>query len=200
VTVDPVEPQQNGLVVDGPPSPALVARALLDRVVAYYAVHVDDANPEAPVPLPERRFVAGGEPRTIAWDVDNGQVHVAFERTIGGTDPLAGIPPAGRLPRANPANRGNLASTVSLEVQIVRAAPALGQLRALPTGDQLDRHGYALGLDMGHLRRAVLEAARDGYLTRRQVREAHVLIGDCVSVGPSGQVAAVAQSVSVPLL
>jgi hypothetical protein len=197
---DPVEPQLVGLPVNGQPTPAAVARALLDRVVAYYAEHADPEDTEAPVELPARRFVAGGEPRTIAWDLEAGQVHVAFERTLGGHDPLSGIPPAARLPRASPANRANLARMVSLEVQIVRPAPALGQLRTLPTTDQLDRHGYAIGLDLAHLNRACIEAARDGYLTRRNVREANVLVGDATTLGPAGKVAAVAQQITVPLL
>jgi hypothetical protein len=191
----------NGLPVDdGPPNPSAVARRLLDRVIAYYEANADPESVDAPVPLPDRRFLAGGEPRAIAWDLDAGQVHVAFERTITGHDPVAGIPPPARLPRANPANRANLARMASLEVQVVRPAPALGQLRALPTTDQLDRHGYALGLDMYHLARAVVDAARDGYLTRRNVRESSILIGDCTSLGPAGKVAGVALSVTVPLL
>lgn len=198
---DPVEQPPVALPAgSGPPSPAAVARALLDRVIAYYAAHVDPDDPAAPVELPARRYVAGGEPRGVAWDLNAGQVHVAIERTVGGHDPLSGIPPAGRLPRANPANRANLARMVSLEVQIVRPAPALGQLRTFPSTDQLDRHGQALGLDMHHLTRAVLGAARDGYLTRENVREAQILLGDCQTLGPAGKVAAVAQAITIPLL
>jgi hypothetical protein len=183
-----------------PPTPAAVARALLDRVVAYYAAHLDPEDPDAPVALPARRFVAGGEPRAVAWDLDDGQVHVAYERTFGGHDPVAGIPPSARLPRPSPANRANLVRLLSLEVQIVRPAPGLGQLRTLPTEDQLDRHGHAIGLDFAHLNRAVVDAARAGYLTRTNVREAAVQVGDAVSLGPSGKVCAVAQSITVPLL
>jgi hypothetical protein len=194
-------PVEVGLPVgSGPPTPAAVARALLDRVVAYYAEHLDPEDPDAPVALPDRRFLAGGEPRVIAWDLDAGQVHVAFERTQGGHDPLSGIPPTARLPRANSANRANLARMVSLEVQVVRPAPGLGQLRTLPTEDQLDRHGYAIGLDLFHLNRAVVEAARDGYLTRSNVKESQVLVGDCQTLGPSGKVAGVAQAITIPLL
>lgn len=184
----------------GPPTPATVARALLDRVVAYYTEHLDADDPEAPVELPARRFLAGGEPRGIAWDLDAGQVHVAFERIVTGHDPVSGIPPAGRLPRTNPANRANLSRMAIYEIQVVRPAPALGQLRTFPSTDQLDRHGQAIGLDLFHLHRAVLDAARDGYLTRENVREAPILIGDGVTLGPAGKVAAVAQAITVPLL
>jgi hypothetical protein len=187
-------------VGQGPPTPAAVARVLLDRVVAYYTDHADPDDTDAPVPLPARRYVAGGEPRAVAWDLDAGQVHVAYERVMTGHDPVSGIPPSARLPRASPANRANLARMAAFEVQIVRPAPALGQLRTLPTTDQLDRHGHAIGLDLAHIARAVTEAARDGYLTRANVGEAPILIGDTVTLGPSGKVAAVAQALTIPLL
>jgi hypothetical protein len=186
-------------VGQGPPTPATVARALLDRVVAYYAEHADPEDADAPVPLPERRFVAGGEPRVVAWDLDLGQVHVAYERTFRALDPAT--PPANaRVPRSRGTNRGNLVRSLTLEVQVVRPAPGLGQLRTLPTRDELDRHGHAIGLDLAHLARAVTEAAVGGHLTRETVGEAHVDLGDCLSLGPSGKVAAVAQAVTVPLL
>lgn len=183
----------------GPPTPAAVARALLDRVAAYYAEHADPDDLDAPVPLPARRFVAGGEPRVIAWDVDAGQVHVAYERTIRALDPAAPSPPV-RVPRTNGVNRGQKIRSVILEVQVVRPAPGLGQLRTLPSRDDLDRHGYAIGLDLDHLTRAVAEAATGGYLTRENVGEARVDLADAVTLGPSGNVAGVAVGVVVPLM
>jgi hypothetical protein len=183
----------------GPPTPAAVARALLDRVVAYYAEHADPDDLDAPVPLPERRFVAGGEPRVVAWDTDLGQLHVAYERTFRALDPAVPPGPA-RVPRANPANATKLVRSATLEVQIVRPAPGLGQLRTLPTQDELDRHGHAIGLDLAHLVRAVTDAATGGHLTRDNVGEARVDLGDCLALGPSGKVAGVALGVTVPLL
>jgi len=188
-----------GLPRDGGPArPVAVARALLDAVVAYYAEHADPDDLDAPVPLPARRFVAGGEPRVVSWDTDAGQVHVAYERTVGGRNPTAAQPPA-RLPRSDGANVGRLVRSVALEVQIVRPAPGLGQLRTLPTEQELDRHGIAIGNDLYHLERAVREAAKRGDLMREQIREATVIIGDCLSLGPSGSVAAVALGVTIPL-
>lgn len=183
----------------GPPTPAAVARALLDRVVAYYAEHADPEDLDAPVPLPERRFVAGGEPRVVAWDLDLGQVHVAYERTFRALDP-ATPPGSARMPRANPANAGKLVRSVTLEVQVVRPAPGLGQLRALPSQDELDRHGHAIGLDLHHITRAAYEAAVGGHLTRDNVAEARVDLADAVTLGPSGKVAGVALGVVVPLM
>lgn len=183
----------------GPPTPAAVARALLDRVVAYYTEHTDPDDLDAPVPLPARRFVAGGEPRVIAWDLQAGQVHVAYDRTFRALDPAT--PPASvRTGHRPPANRGNLTRSVTLEVQIVRPAPGLGQLRGFPTEDQLDRHGHAIGLDLHHLHRAAADAATGGHLTRDNVAEARVDLGDCLALGPSGDMAAVALALTVPLL
>jgi hypothetical protein len=186
-------------VGQGPPSPAVVARALLDRVVSYYAQHADPDNPDAPVELPARRFVAGGEPRVIAWDLTAGQVHVAYATVTTGHDPTAPALPA-RQPRPSPSNAARFVRSCAFEVQIVRPAPALGQLRTLPTTDQLDRHGHALGLDLHHLNRALTDAARDDHLTRENVKQALIVVGDSVTLGPSGQVAAVAQTITVPLL
>ncbi len=182
-----------------PPTPAAVARALLDRVVAYYAEHADPEDPNAPVPLPERRFVAGGATREVAWDTDLGQVHVAYERTIRGHNPAAPAPPV-RTGHRSPANRGNLVRSVVLEVQVVRPAPGLGQLRTLPSQDQLDRHGHAIGLDLHHLVRAATEAITGRHLVRQNVHEATIDLGDAVTLGPSGKVAGVALGVVVPLL
>jgi hypothetical protein len=186
-------------VGQGPPTPAAVARALLDRVVAYYAEHADPDDPDAPVPLPERRLVLGGEPRVVAWDTELGQVHVAYERTFRALDPAT--PPGNlRAPRRDPANRGTNVRSLTMEVQVVRPAPGLGQLRALPTEEDLYRHGIAVGLDLHHLPRAATDAAMGGHLTREQIREARVDLGDAVTLGPSGKVAGVGLAVTVPLL
>lgn len=185
----------------GPPSPALVGRALLDRVIAYYEQHADPNDPDAPVELPGRRFVAGGEPRVIAWDLDAGQVHVAFERTTR-TGPNPDNPPSAlRHPTAGTArNRGGLIRSAVYEVQVVRTAPAAGGILTLPTAEQLDAHGQALALDHLHLLRAVTEAITGRHLVREVVEDARVDLGDTESVGPSGRTAAVAIRLVVPLL
>lgn len=188
-------------VGQGPPSPAVVGRALLDRVIAYYADHADPDDPDAPIPLPARRFVAGGEPRVIAWDLNEGQVHVAFERTTR-TGPNPDDPPgAPRRPTPGTArNRGGLIRSAVYEVQVVRTAPAVGGIRSLPTAQQLDAHGQALALDHWHLRAAVTEAVNGRHLVREVVEDARVDLGDTESVGPSGRTAAVAIRVVVQLL
>jgi hypothetical protein len=185
-------------VGQGPPTPAAVARALLDRVVAYYAAHeADEVDP--PAPLPAAQFLAAGEPRVIAWDRELGQVHVSYERAVLGMRPTQPAP-ATRTGHANPANRGKLVRSVALEVQIVRPAPALGYRRRVPSATEVDLHGYAVGVDLYHLSRAAVEAAQGRHLQRENVGEAEVVIGDCLTLGPSGKVAAVALGITVPLL
>lgn len=182
----------------GPPTPAAVARALLDRVVAYYEAHKDD-EVDPPAPLPEARFIAAGEPRVIAWDHDLGQVHVSYERTILGMRPAQPAPTT-TTRKASPGNAARLVRSVALEVQIVRPAPALDWRGRIPGLDAIDAHGYACGLDLAHLYRAAAEAAQEGHLQRENVGQAEVVLGDCLSLGPSGQLAAVALGITVPLL
>lgn len=182
----------------GPPTPAAVARALLDRVVAYYAEHADD-EVDPPAPLPERRLLAAGEPRVIAWDDPLGQVHVAVERTVLGARPTQPAPQT-RTRKASPANAGRLVRSCAYEVQIVRPAPALGWRGKIPGLAEVDAHGYATDLDLAHLYRAAADAANGGHLERENVGEAEVVLGDCLTLGPSGGLAAVALGITVPLL
>jgi hypothetical protein len=185
-------------VGQGPPTPAAVARALLDRVVAYYEAHADD-EVDPPAPLPERRLISAGEPRLIAWDGDLGQVHVSYERTVLGMRPTQPAP-SSRTGHRDPANAGRLVRSCAMEVQIVRPAPALGWRGRIPGLDAIDAHGYACGIDLAHLSHAAVEAAKGRHLQRDNVREAEVIIGDCLSLGPSGALAAVALGITVPLL
>lgn len=171
----------------GPASPDGVARALLDGVVAWFGEHAPDP------PLPARQYVAGGDPRAVAWDDTNGQVTVALGRIGLGLD--ATRPPAPvRVPRASPANHGAAQRFASFEVQIVRCVPVLS------TPAVLNDHGLLVTADAGHLITAVLAVAKQGSLTRIPVAEAGVTVDDLVTLGPSGGAAAAAVSVTVPLL
>ena len=82
----------------------------------------------------------------------------------------------------------------------MRPAPALSYRRRVPSAQELDLHGYAAGVDLHHLSHAAVEAAQGRHLQRENVGEAEVVIGDCLTLGPSGQVAAVALALTVPLL
>ena len=182
----------------GAPTPAAVARALLDTIVAYYAAHEAD-KVDPPAPLPAARFVAAGEPRVVAWDRELGQVTVAYERSLPGHRPT--VPPQQPgLPRSAPNRAASLVRSVALEVQIVRPAPGLAYGRRVPSVDVLDLHGYAVGVDLHHLALACRAAATGGDLLRDGVGPAEIVLGDCLTLGPSGKVAAVAQGLTVPLL
>jgi hypothetical protein len=178
----------------GPAPVAGVAQQLLDWVVAWYGDHADTE------PLPARRYVAGGAPREVAWDLQSGQVTVALERVITA---LHGDSPnrPGQSPRSSPANLGRLNRSAALEVQIVRCAPVPPEdPLALPPAEDLHAHGLLLDADAGHLLSAVVDAVRQGVLLREHVGQGNVVVGDVFSLGPMGGAAAVALMVTVPLL
>jgi hypothetical protein len=172
---------------NGPASPETVAQALLNGVTAWFAEHAPDPA------LPERRYVAGGDPRAVAWDTTAGQVTVTMGRILLGLDATRPAVPA-RVPRRDPANAGKTVRTVSLEVQIVRCAPGLAG------ADALHAHGMQVTRDGGNLIAAVLHVANAGQLTRRPAAEAGVTVEDLVTLGPSGGAAASAVTITVPLL
>lgn len=177
----------------GPAPPAVVARVLLDWIVAWYGDRADDSDPEAPEPLPARRYVAGGAPREVAWDSTDGQVTVAVERLLLGLD-TATPPGPVRSPRRDPSNVGRVQRSVRLEAQVVRCAPALASVEVL------HGHGLSVARDSGHLVSAVTDAAKEGVLIREHVAQANIVIDDLVTLGPSGGAAGVAVAVTVPLL
>jgi hypothetical protein len=176
----------------GPAPVAEVAQRLLDWIVGWWDDHAEEVTP-----LPERRYLAPGAPREVAWDLQTGQLTVALERLVTALDP--GAPPASaRSPRQHPANTGRINRTAALEVQIVRCIPVpdLG----VPTADQLADQGAVLTADAGHLLSAVVEAVRTGALLREHVGQGGVQIGDALTLGPMGGAAGVALPVAVPLL
>lgn len=183
----------------GPAPVAEVAQQLLDWVVAWYAERRNDADPAAPVPLPQRRYVAGGAPREVAWDLQDGQVTVCLERIITALDPYAQPVPA-RSPRRDPANIGRINRSAALEVQIVRCAPTPDDPTAVPSREVLDAYGRLLIADAGHLLSAGHDAVRNGVLLREHVGQAGILIGDVLTLGPMGGAAAVALTLTVALL
>jgi hypothetical protein len=164
-----------------------VAQALLDGVLDWFADNAPDP------PLPARQYVAGGDPRAVAWDTTDGQVTVTLGRIMLGLDATR-APGVQRVPRATPANHGASQRTASYEVQIVRCAPGL----AGP--ETLHDHGLQVTADAGHLIAACLSVAKTGQLTRSPVAEAGVTVEDLVTLGPDGGAAACAVTVTVPLL
>lgn len=184
---------------DGPASPARVGRVLLSWVLAWWGERADPEDPAAPQPLPEARFIAGGNPRTVAWDNDQGQVTVALDRLVMGINPI-NTQQTARSPRANPANVASLARHAVYEVQIVRPAPALSYSSSIPDGTAIDAHGFELMGDLGHLLTCLADGIRAGAFLREHVGQGEIILGDGESLGPSGQLAAVASGLTVPLL
>lgn len=183
----------------GPAPPAVVALALLDHVQAWWQNRIDAGGDDTPTPLPERRYVAGGAPREVAWDLTAGQVTVAMERIITGIDPTA-PPGAIRAPRRDPANVGRINRSLLLEVQVVRVAPGLDGALRTPSRDVLHEHGLMVLADAGHLVHCIADALRDGVLQREHVAQINAVLGDAEVLGPSGGAAAAACAVTVPLL
>lgn len=184
---------------DGPASPARVGRVLLTWVETWWAERQDALDPDAPQPLPANRYMAGGDPRTIAWDHDDGQVTVCLDRGIMGISPV-GTQVTARSPRAAPGNVGLLARHAVYEVQIVRPAPSLGYSGTIPDGTAIDAHGYQIMSDMGHLLTCLANGISSGAFLREHVGEGEMVLGDAETLGPQGQLAAVACGLTVPLL
>ena len=179
-----------------PASPAEVARAVLDSIQAWWQQHADDED--APAPLPDRRFIAPGAPREVAWD-PNGQVHVALDHILAGLNPTQPPQPA-VLPRSSRAsNPAALNRSALLEIQIVRCQPSLTGAGRIPSRDTLDEQGWTLIGDAGHLSRCALAAAKAGDWLREGAH-GQITIGDVQTVGPQGELAAIALQVTIPLL
>lgn len=174
-----------------PARPELVAQALLDGVVDWFSQE-ENTGPDYPE-LPARRYVAGGDPRAVAWDSTEGQVTVTLGRLLLGLDATRTPQPV-RVPKSPGVNRGGKVLTASYEVQIVRCAPGLA------SAEVLHAHGIQVTRDAGLLVRCLLDVASSGALTRRPAAEAGVTVDDLVTLGPDGGAAAPAVSITVPLL
>lgn len=183
----------------GPASPARVGRVLLSWVEAWWAEREDPDDPEAPQPLPPNRYVSGGDPRTVAWDHDDGQLTVALDRLVMGLDPTSTAVTA-RSPRANPANVGRIVRHAVFEVQIVRPAPGLSYAGSIPGGSAIDAHGYELMGDAGHIATCLADGLRGGIFLREHVGQGNAILGDVESLGPSGALSGVACGLTIPLL
>jgi hypothetical protein len=183
----------------GPASPARVGRVLLSWVEQWWTEHADPDDPDAPQPLPEARYMAGGDPRTVAWDHDDGQLTVALDRAVMGIDPITAAVTA-RSPRKDPGNVGRLTRHAVYEVQIVRPAPGLAYAGSIPDGSAIDAHGYELMSDLGHLLTCLADGIRAGAFLREHVGQGNTILGDGESLGPSGALAGVACGLTIPLL
>jgi hypothetical protein len=194
VTLPTRLPRASGAV-----NPAAVARQVLTWVEAWWEQHQNPDDPDAPQPLPAARYLAGGDPRTVAWDHDAGQVTVAMDRAVTGLDPVATQVTA-RSPRRDPGNHARITRHAVFEVQIVRPAPGLDYAGRVPGGSAIDAHGYLLMSDTGHLITCLADGIREGTFLREHVGQGDAILGDAESLGPAGALAAAACGLSISLL
>lgn len=169
------------------------ARALLGAVEAWYA---DETHGAAP--LPARRYVAAGEPRTVAWDCDEGQVTVALAAVPLNVRPDMTAPLATQAPGRNRSTQ--LIRTAQYELQIVRPAPTSTLGGQAPARDVLDAAGLALMDDVAQLLACLNSAQTGGALVPAGHAPAPVMVPTVEVLGPEGPLAGLAAGVWVTLL
>lgn len=149
---------------------ATTAGNILTAVVAHF-----DA---AGVELPERRYVAAGHPREIAWDCE--QLTVALEGIGWGQarDESAPNPRVG-----SPASVYAVRHAI-VAVQLVRCTPKANGRDPLPTPEAIHAAGLAYMRDAGLLSQALVTIAAE--LRAGLTRESSVELGAIESIGPDG--------------
>lgn len=172
---------------------AATAEAILAATVAWYAVEEHGARP-----LPERRYVAAGDPRAVAWDCAEGQVTVAFaSSTLQVRQDLAG--PITQAPGSR--NRSvQLMRSGTFELQVVRPAPAMGYDGEAPKADTLSGHGLDLMHDVEQIIAMVNDAQHRGTMLPEGHKPAPVQVPIIEVLGPTGNLAGIAATISVELL
>jgi len=122
-----------------------MSQAILDAVVAHFAA--------AGVALPERRYVAPGDPAQIAWDCE--QLVVALQGVGWGQSPSAGqaLAKTGTMVGATGVRHAVFV------IALIRCTPSDGD-RDTGIPDAADIHAAGLDFmtDMGLLSQALLEA------------------------------------------
>jgi len=165
---------------------------ILQSVERWYA---DEANnAEA---LPDRRYVAPGEPRTVAWDCSAGQVTVALEGApLGRSQELAGRPQ--QSPNRNAA--GAYIRQANYELQIVRPTPGPGGSGQPPSVEKLYGAGLSMLEDYSQVLAWVAAAQESGEWLPEGHGPAQTLVSTVESLGPAGLLTAIAVRISVTLL
>lgn len=152
-----------------------VAQDLLDHVI----LHWERAAPGTAVALPERRLIAPGDPRTIAWDCE--QVTISLEGI--GFGPAVDIA-ASPSPRAGlPLSVNSLRHAV-FTVSVVRCTPPGGEDGSPPAAAELHAAGVTYLRDCGLLSQAVVTFA--GVMRARLSDTESVQCGAVTPFGPSG--------------
>lgn len=165
--------------------------AVADIAQAILAAVVDHFNAAPGVTLPERRVIAGGNPRLIAWDCD--QLAVSMSG-IG----LGWAPGQGGQARqtGNPVST-NLLRHAVFAVQLVRHVPTMsedGDL--LPAADEITKAGLRLLRDAGLLSHALTRAV-GAVRTDTRLGHGSATAGAIEMIGPDGGMAAVEGSIAI---
>lgn len=147
-----------------------IAASLLDTVEGHYAT--------AGIGLPERRYVAAGEPEAIAWDCEQLTVTLAGIGWGAALDSSAPSPGAGAHTSATALRHAVFAVT------LVRCTPSPRRGGAPPDVAELAAAGTQFMIDAGLLSQAMVEfGAR---LRPGLPPEGRCQLGAVDPVGPSG--------------
>jgi hypothetical protein len=167
------------------------AQELLEYVIAHW----NAAAPGTVTPLPARRLIAPGDPRTIAWDCE--QLVISMEGV--GFGPAVDI--AATSPRAGFGLSVNSLRHVVLTVSLVRCTPPTREDGTPPSVDALQEAGLTFLRDAGLLSQAMVSYA--GVLRARiGDDDRSVQCGAITPFGPSGgfHSADAAMAITVPEL
>lgn len=150
---------------------AELARKFLDGVVDHFAA--------AGVDLPDRRFLAAGNPQLIAWDCE--QLFVALTGLGIGPAPDAPV----QSPRAGgPVGVFNVRHAI-FSIQLVRCTPTTGDTNdPFPAAEAIDAAGERSINDAGLLSDAIVQMCSQ--LQRELGRNHSVQAGLTSSLGPEG--------------
>lgn len=165
-----------------------VAELILDTIVEHYDSIADDD-----IALPERRLIAGGNPRLVAWD--NCEQCVVTLSGIG-NGPAPGFASGSRA-TGNPVSAMGVRHAV-FAVQITRFNPEAthgGQLP--PRADDVTRSGLRAMRDAGLLSQALVEVCTK--ITQELPRGTQATAGAVETLGPEGGFVAAEGSVAVTI-
>lgn len=154
---------------------AVVAEALLAQVVAHW----DAAVPGTLAPLPSRRLIAPGDPRSVAWDCE--QLVVALEGIGFGQAQDAGPSPS---PRAGVPFSAVALRHAVLTISLVRCTP-LADNNGHVAAQAIHASGLTFLRDCGVLSQALVTFA--GLLRDQLGHTASVECGAITPFGPSGE-------------
>lgn len=163
------------------------AQELLAHVVAHY----EAAPPGTVAPLPARRAVLPGDPRSVAWDCE--QLTISLDGIGYGqaVDAQAGGP---GTPIGFPLSATALRHAV-FAVSLVRCTPVMDEQGNPPSAEALNEAGLIFLRDCGLLSQAMVTFA--GIMASKLDDTASVQCGVITPFGPSGGFHACDTSMSI---